>query len=492
MKRFYFSIFILFLFLFFSNLTFSQFKYENGIWVKNNTSTALTNAQVLIRVNTLVPIGLGWMQTDGKDIVFTSSCGGSTYLPHFVEAYLNTDSTKIWVKIPAIGASDSTLIYMYYGNPSATNISTLNVFDGPNSATDSVVVTSSNTVSLCQRGFEFTANQDVLVGWFGKRIPNATQRYVTLFDYTTQAILGQIQIDAGTVGLYNYNQLTTPIWLKAGHNYVLELFNGSGDMYYYGSSTQIGQAFTFINMLYCNSCTQNTFPTTTLAGLHYGTPDLLYYTYTPITPAPTCTILLAADTLTPAAPLNVHATPGSGQATIKWNKNTEFDMQAYNIFRNIVNNPSSATQIGTTLHPDTTYLATGLTNMVKYFFWVKAVDRYCSQKTSAFSMADSCVPGSVGISINNNEIPKSYKLYQNSPNPFNPTTEIKFDIPKASFVSLVIYDLLGREITTLVSQKKDAGQYQVIWNAKNYSSGVYIYKLTVGDYVDSKKLTLIK
>jgi len=109
MKQIYLFVFCL---LFLANISYGQFKYENPIYVKNNTASALTNAQVLIKFNTQVPIGAGWMQTDGKDIVFTLACGSITLLNHFVEGYLNTDSTKIWVNIPSIGANDSTLIYI--------------------------------------------------------------------------------------------------------------------------------------------------------------------------------------------------------------------------------------------------------------------------------------------------------------------------------------------------------------------------------------------
>ncbi|MCX6164206.1 MAG: DUF2341 domain-containing protein [Ignavibacteriae bacterium] len=271
------SAFLIVLFLLL-NVSNAQYKYENPVWVKNNTATALTNVQVLIKFNTAVPIAAGWMLANGNDIRFVSTCNSSTYLGHWVEGYLNTDTTAIWVNVPAIGASDSAQVFLYYGNPAASNISTLAVFYGPHSSTDSVVVATTNTVSNCQRGFRFTANEDVLVGYFGKRIPNATQRYLTLFDFTTQAILAQIQVDAGTAGVYNYNALTTPLWLKSGQQYVMELFNGTSDMYYYGASTQIGQHLTLGDMRYCNSCTQNTFPTTVLTGQHYGTPDFLYYT----------------------------------------------------------------------------------------------------------------------------------------------------------------------------------------------------------------------
>jgi len=87
----------------------------------------------------------------------------------------------------------------------------------------------------------------------------------------------------------------------------------------------------------------------------------------------------------------------------------------------------------------------------------------------------------VGIVQVNSEIPKEYKLMQNYPNPFNPTTKIRFALPKSSFAKLVVYDALGRELETLVNEQLKSGTYEVDWDGTNYSSGVYFYKLIVGD-----------
>ena len=90
------------------------------------------------------------------------------------------------------------------------------------------------------------------------------------------------------------------------------------------------------------------------------------------------------------------------------------------------------------------------------------------------------------------EIPERFSLYQNYPNPFNPTTNIKFDIQKTSATKLIVYDALGREVATLVNEKLKAGSYQVDWDGSNYTSGVYFYKLTAGDFVEVKKMLLVK
>ncbi len=99
--------------------------------------------------------------------------------------------------------------------------------------------------------------------------------------------------------------------------------------------------------------------------------------------------------------------------------------------------------------------------------------------------------GTTGIK-NNQQLISSYQLDQNYPNPFNPSTTIGYQISSASKVTLKLYDILGREIETLVNDFKPAGKYSVSINADKLASGVYIYKLQAGNYSDSKKMILIK
>ena len=103
----------------------------------------------------------------------------------------------------------------------------------------------------------------------------------------------------------------------------------------------------------------------------------------------------------------------------------------------------------------------------------------------------------VDISENENRIPVKYALEQNYPNPFNPSTRIKYSIPdgvksQMSNVKLVVYDILGREIETLINEQKEPGAYELTWNAANLPSGVYFYQLKAGDYIETKKMLLLK
>ncbi len=89
-------------------------------------------------------------------------------------------------------------------------------------------------------------------------------------------------------------------------------------------------------------------------------------------------------------------------------------------------------------------------------------------------------------------IPKEFSLEQNYPNPFNPTTRISYSLPEANFVTLKIYDMLGREVATLVNENKPAGKFEVEFDASKLSSGIYVYKLVAGHYQITKKMQLVK
>jgi hypothetical protein len=97
-----------------------------------------------------------------------------------------------------------------------------------------------------------------------------------------------------------------------------------------------------------------------------------------------------------------------------------------------------------------------------------------------------------GTNGNNTEIPTVFKMYNNYPNPFNPSTSIKYDIPRNSFVQITVYDILGKFVTSLVNQQMEPGRYEAQWDARNYASGTYIYKIEAGDFTDVKKMILVK
>jgi len=98
----------------------------------------------------------------------------------------------------------------------------------------------------------------------------------------------------------------------------------------------------------------------------------------------------------------------------------------------------------------------------------------------------------IGIEIISNEIPTKHKLSQNYPNPFNPSTKILIDIKESGDVRLIVYDVLGNEITTLISQEMKSGTYTVDWNGLNYPSGIYFYRIETNHFTETKKMVLSK
>lgn len=135
---------------------------------------------------------------------------------------------------------------------------------------------------------------------------------------------------------------------------------------------------------------------------------------------------------------------------------------------------------------DSGFIFTGFTNYPPNFL---ESNIYATKTDSACN-----APLMVGITNNNSFIPQSFILYPNYPNPFNPTTKIKFDLSKSGFVNLKIFDLNGKEICDLVNQFKQAGSHEIIFNSYQYnlSSGMYFCKLSFGNKSNITKLVLLK
>jgi hypothetical protein len=88
--------------------------------------------------------------------------------------------------------------------------------------------------------------------------------------------------------------------------------------------------------------------------------------------------------------------------------------------------------------------------------------------------------------------PKEFKLEQNYPNPFNPTTTIQYQLPQVVKVTLKVYDILGSEVATLVNENQEAGYKEVQFSGNNIASGMYVYRITAGNYISTKKMMLVK
>ncbi len=127
-----------------------------------------------------------------------------------------------------------------------------------------------------------------------------------------------------------------------------------------------------------------------------------------------------------------------------------------------------------------------------FYFW-RVNAGYSGNISSFWSEVRKFKSSSIYSGINKlEEIPTEYRLYSNFPNPFNPSTNIKFDIPKSSFVRISVFDVMGKEVTTLVNEQLQPGTYETDWNASAFSSGVYFYRLNAGNFSETKRMLLIK
>lgn len=143
----------------------------------------------------------------------------------------------------------------------------------------------------------------------------------------------------------------------------------------------------------------------------------------------------------------------------------------------------------------TNYRMNGLTAGTYYWTVKSKTDNGLVSTTSPKGIF--VVTGPVGTDPVNNEIPNAFELGQNYPNPFNPTTTIKFSLPEASFITLKVFDVLGREVKTLIAKEMTAGSHIVNWNGddesgKKVASGNYIYTISAGKFTQARKMTLLK
>lgn len=135
--------------------------------------------------------------------------------------------------------------------------------------------------------------------------------------------------------------------------------------------------------------------------------------------------------------------------------------------------------------------AGGGPSTARYKIKARDLNGYESDWTNIVSIAYGNVY-KIGSDAVQKDIPKDFSLSQNYPNPFNPTTTINYSIKESGLVCLKVYDVLGTEVASLVNETKEPGNYSVTFNAANLPSGMYVYILSTGNFVDTKKLILLK
>ena len=198
----------------------------------------------------------------------------------------------------------------------------------------------------------------------------------------------------------------------------------------------------------------------------------------------------SVDNLAPAVPVGLNATFLINAVTLKWTANTESDVYQYAVYRGTTAtfNPAGTTPLAKVRAP--LYQDPVSQSGVTYYYKVSALDIAGNESGYASVSVVTDVQNGSGI-------PTEFALNQNFPNPFNPTTEIAFSVPKQTAVKLVIYGLSGEAVATLVNQTMSAGNYRVTWNGRtddgrSVASGVYFFHLQAEGFVATKKMTLLK
>lgn len=206
--------------------------------------------------------------------------------------------------------------------------------------------------------------------------------------------------------------------------------------------------------------------------------------------------------LSPSKPQNLKVTWYNNHPKLTWETNTETDMQSYKIWKYA----AGSSMIAATITYNASYTTHSWTDnnvtlpgkfdpQIEYKYKIIAVDN--TNKESVYSDQVSII-GNGDLwkegegETENDYAVTEYQLFNNYPNPFNPTTTIHYDVKEKGLVSLTVYDLLGSEVVSLVNESKDEGSYTVNFDASNLPSGVYIYTLRVNDFTASKKMVVLK
>ena len=195
------------------------------------------------------------------------------------------------------------------------------------------------------------------------------------------------------------------------------------------------------------------------------------------------------DNIAPEVPTGLLVWEADESIELSWNESPDNDFYYFILEKSTDSVFADYVSILTT---NTTYTDTEYELNVIYYYRIAAVD--FAGNVSGYSEIVSAVVLSIEA---DDLVPDEFTLHQNYPNPFNPVTTLRYDLPENSYVNVTVYDMLGREIRTLVNTTQDAGFKSVIWDATNeygnpVSAGVYLYKIQAGEFVQTKKMVLLK
>jgi hypothetical protein len=201
----------------------------------------------------------------------------------------------------------------------------------------------------------------------------------------------------------------------------------------------------------------------------------------------------SVDNIAPGVPEGLSALASAEGIILNWLPNSEEDFQYYGIYRST--NPDfepDTMDSYTYATADTSFTDSVVTIDITYYYRISAFDYSGNESGYSAQVGDTYLDVDDALLI-----PKQFTLHPNHPNPFNPITSLRYDLPEQAQVTLTVYDLMGREVTQLVNTTQEAGYRSVQWNAtdmygKSVSAGVYLYQIRAGEFVQTKKMVLLK
>jgi hypothetical protein len=456
-------------------LTFTG--YDDSTYTGSSVATltttlgSMTNNRIVCRIDQNKNIDLTTRIADGYS---GSNCRGA----------VSVDGTAFWVAGTAAASANAGVRYVPYGNTAntatvqlssaPTNIRTIGIYNSQLYATSAsspsyygiltvgtgLPTTTGQTAALLN-GFPTSSGPSTYAFVFG----DANTLYVADSRATTGGGLQKWFQNAGTWTLVNSLLSPTNTGLQGLSGYV----SGS-TITLYATTTDNNIVTITDNGVGANSAISGSFSTAlATAATNTAFRGIAYANFNP-TFLPVELTSFTGNTAT------------SGGVVLNWTTATEKNNSGFDVERSADN--TTFTKIGFVKGNGTTtqvhvYRYADLLASGKAYYRLKQTDY---DGTFEYSKTVEVVASQ----------PKAFSLSQNYPNPFNPSTKIAFTIASPAQVSLKVYDVLGREVTTLVNEQKGAGNYEVSFDASKLASGLYLYKLTAGSYTQTRKLLLVK